>query len=72
MHVLENRYDLTDSIEQISSELNADMDTDLLDKCAEYFSQKEDYNTAVKLLAMAKKVSSSELLVFSKMLQYSI
>ncbi|XP_065211838.1 intraflagellar transport protein 140 homolog [Planococcus citri] len=49
------KFDLADSVEQISSELNSESQIDLLDKCAEYFARKEDYHRAVKLLAMAKK-----------------
>lgn len=53
------RFDLSDSVEQISSELDSESQIDLLEKCAEYFAFKKDYQRAVKLLAMAKKVHSN-------------
>lgn len=42
----------------IAMELNSDSDTDLLTKCAQFFMQKQHFEKAVGLLAVAKKVSN--------------
>lgn len=60
-----HRFDLHDSVEIISTELDFSNHSDLLEKCAEYFMAKGIFESAVKLLANAKKVSPKFMLDLS-------
>lgn len=46
-----------DILQDIATELNANSDPALIQKCAEYFVTNEQYDKAVDLMAIAKKVS---------------
>lgn len=52
------RFDLVEFVEQISLELNTEGDAELLEKCADYFLKRENFDAAVKLLANSKKATN--------------
>lgn len=43
-------------LQEIATQLDADSDPALIDKCAQYFINKEQFDKAVDLLAIARKV----------------
>lgn len=47
-----------DILQDIATQLNSDSDPALIQKCADYFVKEEQYDKAVDLLAVAKKVKS--------------
>lgn len=49
-----------DALQQMSSDLDANSDPALVQKCADYFITNEQYDKAVDLLAIAKKVRNVE------------
>lgn len=51
------RYELIEAVQLIASELSADSDVDLLVMCATFFNDKSHFEKAVRLLAIARKVS---------------
>lgn len=48
-----NQYDI---LQQIATDLDADSDPALVQKCADYFVNNEQFDKAVDLLAVGKKV----------------
>lgn len=48
---------LYDALQQMTSDLDANSDPALVERCAEYFISNQQYDKAVDLLAVAKKVS---------------
>ncbi|KAL1494371.1 hypothetical protein ABEB36_009980 [Hypothenemus hampei] len=48
-----------DVLQEIATQLDADSDPALIDKCAQYFISKEQYDKAVDLLAIAKKYTEA-------------
>ncbi|XP_054283383.1 intraflagellar transport protein 140 homolog [Macrosteles quadrilineatus] len=49
------RYEQVEAVQMIASELNSDSDSELLVMCAQFFIDKQHFEKAVRLLAIAKK-----------------
>lgn len=45
-----------DVLQEIATQLDADSDPALIEKCAQYFINKEQFDKAVDLLAISKRV----------------
>lgn len=58
------RYELIEAVQLIASELSADSDIDLLVMCATFFNEKSHFEKAVRLLAIARKVSHCIIFLF--------
>lgn len=53
-----------DILQDIATQLNSDSDPALIEKCADYFVTEEQFDKAVDLLAVAKKVSLHHLKLY--------
>lgn len=56
---------LFDALQQMTSDLDSNSDPILVQKCAEYFINNHQYDKAVDLLAVAKKVGTKIFQMFS-------
>ena len=55
------------ALDLMAQDLNKDSDPRVLERCAEFFSQNQQYDKAVELLAYAKKVRVTSVGVASSM-----
>lgn len=53
------KYEQFDILQQIATSLDTDSDPALIEKCADYFITNQQFDKAVDLLAVGKKVRAT-------------